>query len=133
MLFQSTKKVLQHVNYRPISLTCSVCKILEVILKKTILNFFLDNRLLNFSQHGFLPQRSSSTALLAYLEDVTLSVDEGKNVDAIYLDLSKAFDSVPHLRLIKKLKGYGIGEPLITWLSAFLMNRQQYHSLTVEQ
>ena len=113
-------------NYRPISLTCSVCKILEVILKKTILNFFLDNRLLNFSQHGFLPQRSSSTALLAYLEDVTLSVDEGKNVDAIYLDLSKAFDSVPHLRLIKKLKGYGIGEPLITWLSAFLMNRQQF-------
>ena len=112
-------------NYRPISLTCVVCKILEVILKKAILNFFLDNQLLNFSQHGFLPQRSSLTALLVFLDDVSLSIDEGKCTDAIYLDFSKAFDSVPHQYLINKLKSYGIGKPLITWLSAFLNGRQQ--------
>ena len=113
-------------NYRPVSLTCVVCKILEAILKKVILDFFLDNQLLNFSQHGFLPQRSSLTALLFFLEDLSLSVDEGKYVDAIYLDFSKAFDSVPHQYLINKLKSYGIGKPLITWLSTFLNGRKQF-------
>ena len=113
-------------NYRPISLTCVVCKILEAIIKNAILDFLLNNNLLNSSQHGFLPQRSSSTALLDFLEDISFSVDNGDNVDAVYLDFRKAFDSVPHKRLIAKIESYGVGEPLISWIRSFLTNREQF-------
>ena len=99
---------------------------METILKRAILSFFHDNQLLNFSQHGFLPHKSTLTALLDFMDDISLSIDEGNYVDAIYFDFSKAFDSAPHLRLIEKLKSYGIGRPLITWLSAFLKGRQQF-------
>ena len=112
-------------NYRPVSLTSVVCKVMEAIIKKVVLNFFLENGMLSVTQHGFLPKRSSSTALLDFLEDVSLSIDNGLSVDAVYLDFRKAFDSVPHKRLIKKLVSYGIREPLICWISSFLTNRVQ--------
>lgn len=112
-------------NYRPISLTSCVCKILEAIIKKVLLAFLYENDLLSFSQHGFLPKRSSTTALLDFLEDVSLSLDSESCVDALYLDFQKAFDSVPHKRLIAKLKSYGVSGPLLSWIRAFLINRKQ--------
>ena len=96
------------------------------IIKNAVLNFLLENRLLNVTQYGFIPRRSSSTALLNFLEDVSLSVDNGNEVDAVYLDFRKAFDSVPHKRLIAKIESYGIGEPLIGWIRSFLCNREQF-------
>ena len=76
-------------------------------------------------QHGFISKRSCTTNLLATIDAWTLALDKGSSIDAIYLDFSKAFDSVPHLRLIEKLKGYGICGNLLKWITDFLIGRKQ--------
>jgi hypothetical protein len=111
-------------NYRPISLTCNLCKVFERLLKDYMLASLLENGLLNSSQHGFLPGRSTSTALLSFLEELSSSLDDRKCADAIFLDFSKAFDTVPHKRLLLKLHTYGFGGLVLNWISAFLQNRQ---------
>ena len=60
------------------------------------------------------------------MEDVTLAMDNKHNMDVIYLDFKKAFDSVPHKRLVAKIKSYGLGEPLVSWIEAFLSDRRQF-------
>ena len=60
-------------------------------------------------QHGFVPGRSCSTQLLTVLDDWTSALEDGDNLDALYMDFAKAFDTVPYQRLLVKLKGYGIG------------------------
>ncbi|MEL6931234.1 MAG: reverse transcriptase family protein, partial [Cyanobacteria bacterium J06600_6] len=112
-------------NYRPISLTCAICKILEAVIKTDILVFLSNSNTIFSSQHGFLPGRSTATALLSFLEDVSLYIEDYQNVDAIYLDFKKAFDSVPHKRLVGKLKSYGIQSPLLSWIRSFLADRYQ--------
>ena len=69
------------------------------------------------SQHGFRRGRSCLTNLLEFLDKVTRSVDSGDNIDIIYLDFAKAFDKVPHHRLIKKLEAHGIGGNVLTWIT----------------
>ena len=87
-------------NYRPISLTSHIGKLLERIIRDHILRH-LDNKQLNKpSQHGFLPGRSCQSNLLEFLERVTDDTDRENN----YLDFAKAFDKVPHARLLVKLK-----------------------------
>ena len=95
-------------NYRPISLTSIVCKILEPVICKIIVAHLSERRLLKSSEHGFVSHRSCLTNLLAYLETLTALLDEGHNIDVFYLDFSKAFDRVPHQRLLAKLKAHGI-------------------------
>lgn len=112
-------------NYRPISLTCSLCKVLERLIKDRILSHLLSNNLLRDSQYGFLPARSCCTALLSYLEKISALLDEGQCADAVYLDMSKAFDSVPHNRLIHKLQSFGVGGTILLWIQSFLSNRYQ--------
>ena len=70
-------------NYRPVSLTSVVCKVMESVVKDCMLKYLLDNGLLLLSQHGFLPNRSCVTNLLSFLEDVSLSLDFGHSVDVI--------------------------------------------------
>ena len=94
-------------NYRPISLTSVPGKLLERIIRDKIVNHMTDNNLFAKSQHGFLAGKSCVTQLLEFLEDVTTALDRGEDVDVIYLDLSKAFDRVPHKRLLKR---YGATE-----------------------
>ena len=89
-------------NFRPISLTSQICKVLESIIKEKIVNHLDTYSLIHESQHGFTKGKSCLTILLSFLEDITKSVDDGKPVDVIYLDFSKAFDKVPHQRLILK-------------------------------
>ena len=74
---------------------------------------------------GFLAGKSCVTQLLEFLEDVTSALDKGEDVDVIYLDLSKAFDRVPHKRLLRKLWGYGIRGNIHSWIKDFLRNRKQ--------
>ena len=81
--------------------------------------------LINTSQHGFLKARSCLTNMLCFLEDVTKWVDEGSPVDIIYLDFKKAFDKVPHQRLLLKLKAHGIGNSMINWIEKWLIDRRQ--------
>ena len=72
--------------------------------------------LLNDTQHGFMRGRSCLTNLLTYMEGVTRMLDEGKNVDIIYLDFAKAFDKVPHHRLIDKVASMGVEGRVKGWI-----------------
>jgi hypothetical protein len=112
-------------NYRPVSITCLVCKILESIIKDVMLVHLEKYGLIRDSQHGFMKGRSCLTNLLEFLEDVTLNLDEGKPVDVIYLDFSKAFDKVPHQRLFRKLLAHGIGGHILEWVKNWLTGRRQ--------
>lgn len=112
-------------NYRPVSLTSVPCKIMEAIIKDNIVNHLNMNNLINPSQHGFMSKRSVLTNLLEFFETITSKVDEGQPVDVIYLDYSKAFDKVPHRRLIKKMEAHGIKGNLLNWIQQWLSNRRQ--------
>ena len=112
-------------NYRPVSLTSVPCKVMESLVRDAVLNHVNVNNLLSTEQHGFTSGRSCMTNLLVTLEDITKNLDEGLGVDVIYLDYSKAFDTVPHKRLISKLRAYGINEAVINWIQQFLTNRRQ--------
>ena len=112
-------------NYRPISLTSIVCKIMEKIIKESVLKHLLDNGLLSVKQFGFLSGRSTVTQLLKFLDKCAEHVARGKVVDTIYMDFAKAFDKVPHRRLIHKLEAYGICGNVLGWIEAFLMGRNQ--------
>ena len=112
-------------NYRPVSLTLVICKLLERLIKDHLGDFLVKNKLINPSQHGFLKARSCLTNMLCFLEDVTKWLDEGSPVDIIYLDFKKAFDKVPHQRLLLKLKAHGIGNGMINWIEKWLIDRRQ--------
>ena len=112
-------------NYRPISLTSIVCKLMEKFIKQAILDYLLENDLLSKKQHGFISGRSTVTQLLHYLDDCIGEISDGSVVDAIYLDFSKAFDTVPHLRLMSKLESYGITGKVKQWVESFLTGRSQ--------
>ena len=112
-------------NYRPVSLTSVLSKLLETFIRDHMVDFLVKNKLITKSQHGFLKARSCLTNLLCFLEDITKWVDDGSPVDVEYLDFQKAFDKVPHQRLLIKLKAYGIGESMINWIQAWLTDRRQ--------
>ena len=112
-------------SYRPVSLTSQVCKVMESILKDSIVSYLERNNIIADSQHGFRSQRSCLTNLLYFLEVVTGKIDEGHPVDVVYLDFSKAFDKVPHKRLILKVKAHGIHSVVADWIQNWLDNRLQ--------
>ena len=95
-------------NYRPVSLTSQVSKVIESVLRDAIVSHLETNELIQDSQHGFRKGRSCLTNLLVFLDKVTGYIDEGYMVDIIYLDFAKVFDKVLHQRLLDKLKGHGI-------------------------
>ncbi len=112
-------------NYRPVSLTCIICKILESLLRDVLMDHMFANNLFSTAQHGFLEARSCVSQLIAVMDKWTEILEDGGNIDTLYLDFRKAFDTVPHIRLFKKLESYGIGGPLLGWIQAFLSNRRQ--------
>ena len=112
-------------NFRPIAITSCVGRIMERIIFKAMIAFFTTYAPLHSSQHGFLPGYSVETAGVAFFDFLTRHVDNGKLVDAIFLDFAKAFDSVPHSLLLKKLHAHGISGPLFLWMTDYLSNRLQ--------
>ena len=112
-------------NYRPVSLTCVSCKLLESLLKDDIMQHLTRNKLLKNSQHGFMAGKSCTTNLLEFMEKITSAADKGKSVDIVYLDFAKAFDKVPTERLIRKLDAHGIGGRVKNWIAAWLRDRRQ--------
>ena len=121
------KKGLRHrpSNYRPVSLTSQVCKVMERIIRINIVSHLEMNELISKHQHGFTARRSCQSNLLEALEQWTAILDEGHGLDIVFLDYQKAFDSVPHRRLLKKLNNYGIKGKLLMWLKDFLSDRMQ--------
>ena len=112
-------------NYRPITLTSVVGKILESIIRDHVFDHLISHNLLSPQQHGFVPGKSCVSQLITAMDRWTQAYDSGYNTDIIYFDFSKAFDTVPHLRLLHKLEVYGIKDKLLMWFKNFLVGRQQ--------
>ena len=113
-------------NYRPISLLPSLSKIIEKIILNKLITFFDKHNILNMHQHGFRPKYSTSTALTDVLDYITHSIDNKLSVIALFVDISKAFDSLNHNILIGKLEHYGIRGVILDWFISYLSCRYQY-------
>ena len=96
-------------NDRPISLTSIVCKTMDKFIRDCILDHMERHNLFTTDQHGFIKGKSCATQLIEVLDNWTEQLDNRNAIDIIYLDFQKAFDTVPHQRLINKLQRYGIG------------------------
>ena len=112
-------------NYRPVSLTSICCKLIEKIIRREINSHMNNNNLYSEHQHGFLEGRSTTSQLLEYLEYAVECIEHDYPLDVIMLDFMKAFDSVPHQRLLIKLTNYGINGKIHNWIENFLTNRRQ--------
>ena len=98
---------------------------MEHILSSSIVNFLETEKLLSMHQHGFRKHRSCETQLALFSHDILRAMDEGQQADCACLDFKKAFDAVPHCRLLTKIRAYGIGSQICDWLEDFLGNRTQ--------
>ena len=112
-------------NYRPVSLTSQVCKVMESIIRGQLFEHLKSKNLLSEEQHGFREGRSCLTNLLTTLEDWTSMLEDGDCVDVAYLDFRKAFDLVSHKHLLLKLEKHGVNGQILNWIKAFLENRKQ--------
>ena len=120
-------------NYRPISLTSILCKVIESFVRETVLIHLLNKKLLSTRQYGFISGRSTTIQLLNYLDKCREIIAEGGVVDAIYFDFKKAFDTVPHRRLMLKLESYGIKGNIRDWIGEFLCGRSQIVTVNGEK
>ena len=113
------------VNYRPISLTCILCKVMEHIVLSHMWKHLNANDVILHHQHGFQTGLSCQTQLVEAVRDWASSMNNNKQNDILLLDFSKAFDTVPHKRLLNKLNYYGITGPTLQWINSFLSNHTQ--------
>lgn len=113
-------------NYRPVSLLPTISKIFEKIVHNQLVAFLINYKLFDNIQHGFRVGRSVVTASVSFIESIIESVDRGEETVGIFMDLSKAFDSVKHKILIEKLKLLGIVNNSLDWFKSYLNNRYQY-------
>ena len=102
---------------------------MESPITEHIKNHMVTNGFFSTFQYGFIPGRPAPLQLLTVLETWQESIENGYDIDCIYVDFMKAFDTVPHKRLIVKMKCYGIVDPIIGWVESFLSNRIQYVSV----
>ena len=116
-------------NYRPVSLTCVLCKVLESIIRDEIIKHMKGNNLFSPKQFGFIAGRSTVLQLLNVLDIWTEILDQGGSLEVIYCDFMKAFDKVPHKRLIFKIEKYGITGNILGWVNSFLSCRTQCVSI----
>ena len=112
-------------NYRPVSLTCVCCKLMEHILDSQLMKHLSTNSIITDYQHAFRSNRSCETQLIATIHDLAEAHNDNKTCDIAILDFSKAFDVVPHRRLLQKLNYYGIRNKTVKWIESFLTNRHQ--------
>ena len=112
-------------NYRPISLTCCLCRVLETIISQKFLDHLYRYNLISPFQFGFIPGKSSCSQLLSAINHFLTAYDQNKTVDIIYTDIAKAFDSVSHKKLLSVLQSYGVNGNAFNWIQAFLDQRKQ--------
>jgi hypothetical protein len=110
-------------NYRPVSLTSVVCKVMESIIRDTIMQHLLANKSIISEQHGFVPKKSFCTNLLETVDLITQAIEDDYPIDIIFLDFSKALDIIAHTNLNIKIPTFGIVGKLLDWIKAFLKGR----------
>ena len=112
-------------NYRPVSLACIICKLMESIIRDDLMSYFFTNAFFSNKQYGFINGRSTVLQLLRIMDDWTCQLESGSQIDVTYTDFKKAFDKVPHQRLLRKLQSYGVNNIALQWIKDFLCNRKQ--------
>ena len=113
-------------NYRPVSLLTSISKIFEKIVHKQLSKYFKDNKLFYKSQYGFREEHSTELASMELIDRVMSSIEKKHSPLAIYMDLSKAFDTLDHKILLRKLEYYGIKGNELNWLRSYLHDRKEF-------
>lgn len=113
-------------NYRPISLTSVCCKTLEHIIYSAVMKHLQNNAFFSHAQHGFRSGLSCTTQLVEFCHDLFYSYDSGFQVDCIFLDFRKAFDTVPHDLLLYKLSSLCIHPAIVDWIKNYLSERTQH-------
>ena len=108
-------------NYRPISILSVFAKVFEKLVCKII--YWHCKQLMSPNQHGFVKARSTCTNLVTFVEKLSAALDSGQTVDVIYTDFSKAFDKVPHQKLLQKLSMYGFNYQLVNWFRSYVSER----------
>ena len=116
-------------NYRPISLLSNIGKVFEKVMYNRIWNFLNESDILFEKQFGFRKNHSTNHALLSIVEEIRKNLDNKLYTCGVFVDLEKAFDTVNHEILIKKLDHYGIRGSYNNWLNSYLTNRKQFVSL----
>ena len=123
-VFKANEKK-KFINYRPISVLSCFSKLLEKLMYKRLIQFIEKNKILSKHQYGFRQNRSTELAITELVDKITKAIDRGEYTVGIFLDLSKAFDTINHGILIKKLEYYGIRGLSQQWFKNYLMNRKQ--------
>lgn len=118
-------------NYRPISMLSVFSKIIEKLMQARVLNFLNNCKYFNSFQHGFTKNKSTTTALFNFITYVLDSLEAGSAVCGIFLDLSRAFDTLDHNQLLIKLECSGMRGLTLDWFASYLIGRKQKVSLTV--
>lgn len=113
-------------NYRPISLTSVPCKLLEHVIYTHVVSYLESNAFFSIHQHGFRKYYSCETQLLAFTNDLFSAADRSSTVDCVFIDFSKAFDTVCHKLLLLKLNALNIDANVLKWIECFLSNRTQF-------
>ena len=112
-------------NYRPVSLTCICCKVMEHIVLSHIAKHLATNKIIIDNQHGFRSKLSCETQLIESINDWAANIDKKLQTDVLFLDFSKAFDKVAHRKLLHKISYYGIQGKTNGWIRGFLQGRTQ--------
>ena len=117
-------------NYRPISILPAISKIYEKVIYKRLYNFLQLNDIFYSSQYGFRSKHSTIHAVTEFIEDIVQGYEDKEHTLAVYIDLSKAFDTINHEILIKKLCHYGVRGHALEWFKNYLSNRKQYVAIS---
>ena len=113
-------------NYRPISILSFFSKVFERIVYDYLFDFICTNNILYDYQFGFRPKHSTQQAIITLIDKITKSLDNGDIVISLFIDLKKAFDTVDHRILLRKLYAYGIRGTMLKWIESYLSGRTQY-------
>ena len=115
-------------NYRPVSLSCVSCELLEHIICKHILDHLERNKILMTLSHGFRPGFSFEAQLVATIHNLIGKFDIGAQIYMLLLNFSKSFDTVPHQKLLHKMRQYGLEGNINAWLCYFLTKQKDANS-----